>query len=715
MPGLRTPAVVLAAVLLTTGGSLSAAELLITRGSADDVTCDGTIRFELACDTAPCGEPIEVSPRPGRQPLSISPRARVSATLVSSNCWAAPSTWSALPETIEMVTWPAARLTGTIAGAVSGSMRATLRSTSPVRSPIDATIMCTIADGQWSCPAPAVPLDVRLQVDGFAPVYLWDVPVAAERHVAFRRGASISGWVEGTEGAVADARVEITSPRASASRDTPSTNLSVVTNERGFFQVVGVQPGLRHTLRARKDGFSESIVEDITVDEEREHLLRAAVRLEALASLQIAITPPVGPDGKPWRVRLSRATPQSPAYAIVTAELATLGGFWSKDDLHAGTYAVSILDSRDSVFERRDVEVKTGSDFLTFTISRVAVRGILRAGDDPLAARLSFTRSGRRVNMTSDAEGSFRGMLPEAGEWKVEITPAAAFSVVTRSVDVVARDGGAGAEIEIELPGGRLEGIVVDESGRPVMAAVDVRRERTIAYAETNAEGRFTLVGLEPQSVVVEAVTTSGESAAAPHDIGSRTPLRLVIERAKRIDIRLVAPSGAPVPGAIVRQIIPPSRRRKETVTGPDGKFTVTMTKAAPVTDIVIFAAGFPLRMLSLTADNAPSRIVVGGPASRLTVYVRRTPPWPKIRREDGSFFSLVELMFQGNPAGPPHGMIPGGFQADLEPGRYTVCPEARVTEACEARTLQPGAVVVLPLPWGAPMEAPADPTRSGR
>lgn len=714
MPGLSTSAVLLAAVLLTTGGSLPAAELLITRAS-NDVACNGAIRFELACDTAPCGEPIELSPRPGRQPLSISPGARVSATLVSSNCWAAPSTWSALPETIEMVTWPAARLTGTIAGVVSGRMQTTFRSTSSLKPSIDATVPCTIADGRWSCPAPAVPLDVRLQVDGFAPVYLWDVPVAAEQHVAFRRGASISGWVEGTEGPVADARVEIVTPRASAPRDTPASNLTAVTNQRGFFQVVGLQPGLRHTLRARKDGFSESIVEDVTVDEEREHLLRSPVRLEALASLLIAITPPVGPDGKPWRVRLSRATPQSPAYAIVTAEPATLGGFWSKDDLHAGTYAVSILDSRDSVFERRDVEVKTGFDFLTFTISRVAVRGVLRAGDDPLAARLSFTRSGRRVNMTSDAEGSFRGMLPEAGEWKVEITPAAAFSVVTRSVDVVARDSGAGAEIEIELPGGRIEGIVVDESGRPMTASVDVRRERTIAYAETNAEGRFTLVGLEPQSVVVEAVTTSGESAAAPHDTGSRTPLRLVIERGKRIEIRLVTPSGAPVPGAIVRQIIPPSRRRKETVTGPDGKFTVTMTKAAPVTDLVIFAAGFPLRMLSLTTENAPSRIVVGGPASRLTVYVRRTPPWPKIRREDGSFFSLVELMFQGNPAGPPHGMIPGGFQAELEPGRYTVCPEARATEHCEARTLQPGAVVVLPLPWGAPVEAPADQTRSGR
>lgn len=689
---------------LSGAASAGAADLTIKTGREGAPPCDGSILVEPLCDGASCPAAIEIAPAAATRSLALPDTTKWRARLQSSNCWAAPV--DRITETNAMVLWPLRHLAFTVNNTPT-ALQARLTSAA---ASLNATVSCAQAQGKWNCPAPAATIDVRLEADGFAPVYLFGIAAEdnAPRRIALERGASISGWVESSKGPVANAKVTIKSLTREAS-----------TNNRGFFQIVGVQPGVGQTLTIKKQGLSTATVSDVVVEEVREHVLADPVQLAELASLQLSIMPPSDPAGKPWGIRLNRAVPHSNNYTTIATEQATLAGFWSKDDLESGPYSVVITDSRGSVFERRNVTVELGIGLLPFRIARVGVRGVVRAGEEPLEARLSFVRGGRRVGITSDQEGKFSGVLPEPGDWKIEITPRAAFSVTSREMDITPRGDASEAEIEIELPAGKVDGMVVDEHGKPVRAVVNIRRDRVVAYAETDPAGKFTAIGIEPASVFVEAVTPDGAVATAvPYEVTddeSPAPLRIVLESQKKVEIRLVTPTGAPIPGAIVRQLFPPWQRRIETETGPDGRFTVAFTQSPPVVDAVIFAAGFPVKIAPIAYSQSPVTIVVGRTSSTLNVKVRRAPPWPFLRTPAGSFLSLSTLMVSFDPVGPPRGMVPGGFESELEPGSYAICFEANNAK-CEPVTLQPGQKSVVDVrEWHPPLDGPPPPQNAGR
>ena len=694
------------AVVVGLSGAVSAgaADLTIRTGREGAPPCDGSILVEPLCDGASCPAAIEIAPAAANRSLALADTMKWRARLQSSNCWAAPL--DRITEAHEIVLWPLRQLSFTVSNT-PGSLQARLTSAA---SSLNAAVSCAQSDGKWTCPAPAATIDVRLEADSFAPVYLFDFAADdnTPRRVALERGASISGWVESSKGPVASAKVTIKSPAR-----------EVTTNSRGFFQIVGVQPGIGQTLTIKKQGLSTATVPDVVVEDVREYVLEDPVQLAELASLQLSIMPPSDPAGKPWGIRLNRAVPHSNNYTTIASEQATLAGFWSKDDLESGPYSVVITDSHGSVFERRNVTVEPGIGLLPFRISRVGVRGIVRAGEEPLEARLAFVRGGRRVGMTSDEDGKFNGVLPEAGAWKIEVTPRAAFSVISREMDVTPRGEETEAELEIELPPGKVDGMVVDESGKPVRAVVNIRRDRVVAYAETDPAGKFTAIGIEPATVFVEAVTPDGAVATTvPYQVtddASPAPLRIVLESQKKVEVRLVTPSGAPIPGAIVRQLFPPWGRRVETETGPDGRFTVAFTQSTPVVDAVIFAVGFPVKIAPIAYSQSPVTLVAGRTSSTLNVKIRRAPPWPFLRTASGSFLSLSTLMVSFDPVGPPRGMVPGGFESELEPGSYAICFEANNAK-CEPVTLQPGQKSVVDVrEWHPPLDGPPPPQNAGR
>lgn len=433
------PLLLAVAVGLSGAASAGAADLTIAAGREGAAACDGSIVVEPLCDGASCPAVIEVSPLPASRSLALDQTVQWRARLQSSNCWAAPA--DRITDANTIVLWPLRHLPFRVSSTLGG-LNARLTSAA---SSLAATVACVQAQDQWSCPAPAATIDVRLEADGFAPVYLFDIAADdnAPRQIALQLGASISGWVESSKGPVANAKVAI----RSLARE-------VTTNDRGFFQLVGVQPGVGQTLTIAKQGLSTATVSEVVVEEAREHVLADRVQLAELASLQLSIMPPSDPAGKPWGIRLNRAVAHSNHYTTIAAEQATLAGFWSKDDLESGPYSVVITDSRGSVFERRNVTVEPGIGVLPFRIARVGVRGVVRAGEEPLEARLSFVRGGRRVRITTDEDGTFAGVLPEPGQWKIEVTPRAAFSVTSREMDITPRGDAAEAEIEIELPRG---------------------------------------------------------------------------------------------------------------------------------------------------------------------------------------------------------------------------------------------------------------------
>ncbi len=73
------------------------------------------------------------------------------------------------------------------------------------------------------------------------------------------------------------------------------------------------------------------------------------------------------------------------------------------------------------------------------------------------------------VLMFADDEGLFQGSLPRSGSWQVDVK-SRGFGVHRRlrAVEVEPAAGSSRAWVEIELPGTRLEGEVVDAQGRGI-------------------------------------------------------------------------------------------------------------------------------------------------------------------------------------------------------------------------------------------------------
>lgn len=154
-------------------------------------------------------------------------------------------------------------------------------------------------------------------------------------------------------------------------------------------------------------------------------------------------------------------------------------------------------------------------------------------------------------------DGTFAGWLPSEGHWNVQITPNEALQRVRTRVDVRIPPNGVRAQVPIDLPGGRIEGTVVDEESNPVADVEILVLQGTdiAANGGSDSEGRFAIVGLEPGSFVLYARTRDLFSDHQPSTVSaaSATKQTLVLRGPAERSGRLVRSSGAPVIGALIR------------------------------------------------------------------------------------------------------------------------------------------------------------------
>jgi hypothetical protein len=629
----------------------------------------------------------------------------------SKNCWASSVRATAAAPSVDVTLWPRATIAGTVSVDGDGAprvLRARLTTPSGRGASLDTVVPCPVERGRWSCSVPATEVDIRLDADGFIPSYVWNVrtetgkvtKLPATRLV---RGASIAGWVEVPRGDAKAAEVELLPVGAAPEipldkRDAPRSSIAVA-NERGFFQFAAVPPG-SYTVVARKRGWSPARETDVAIEAGREHVLRSPLLLQPLASLSITLQPPVGPDKNPWRVTLSRPAPLSRSFAVVKQEQAAESGYWTGNDLEADLYRLTVTDSRGSVFARREITLTSSGWSEAITIEKVALAGRVTAGEDPIEARLAFVDGSLRVEMESGADGTFSGVLPQAGRWKVDVRPAGGANIPYGSVEVAAGDDGAPAEVEIELPGGRARGVVLDESGRPLQATVRIRAGATVkASGSTDAGGKFDFVALTPGPAQVEADADDYGSALVPWTIAEEQTeeLRIVVPKRQIIAIRLVTPDGRAVSGAVVWQFLPPFRRRMEAVSGPDGTVRLQVPKIGSI-DAAVFAAGLPLKLLSLPLDAKNGVVVTMSPAGGRLRFDVPDQAWPYIARSDGPFFPVAGLFFRPDPVGLPYGFTSAGFAPELEAGTYVICPGASLSDRCQRRSLAPGTLTSVNL-----------------
>src|SRR5262249_24553182 len=136
-------------------------------------------------------------------------------------------------------------------------------------------------------------------------------------------------------------------------------------------------------------------------------------------------------------------------------------------------YQVSVENGAGQAFHAEAVEIDGSPAVIPISLSLVSVSGRVLLGKEPLSASLWFGGKHHPVSLPfdSDEKGRFRGVLPQAGRWRVDVSSNdPRIERVIENVEVRKRDDGSA--FEISLPATTLLITVVDPAGVPIEHAL---------------------------------------------------------------------------------------------------------------------------------------------------------------------------------------------------------------------------------------------------
>jgi hypothetical protein len=456
-----------------------------------------------------------------------------------------------------------------------------------------SVVQCPAAAGELRCLLPTGWLDLRIKAPGFVPIYRWGIDleqggVRDMGTLVLKRGSSLVGRVEAEGGAALGSACTVrlapqrtgdlpqhASPEdVAAERRLYGLARETHPNDRGFFAFEDLAPGL-YAVTASAPGLAAAQVFPVEVREGLEAEIRAPLTLGRPAAFEVVLDPPLDPYGQPWRLALASIDASPPESASAHRGVAASDGRWVEKGVAPGRYRLQVLGEEETRWVSEDVEVRAGQPPLLLSVPVVEVRGTVTRGGEPLAATLWFGgRHGpRRIRFDADAKGRFEGILPREGKWPVEVASDddPSTRVGLAPVEVKRPPGKQFASVALRVPATLLRGKVVDEEGSALEdAQISIQQGgQTRSAATTDRDGRFTLRGLAPGALAVEAVRgerTSGWVNAAVEEDHESPRLRLVARRQAEYRGRVASPRG-PVAGA---QTSPsPSSRRRSRLPSP--------------------------------------------------------------------------------------------------------------------------------------------------
>lgn len=681
-------------------------------------TCTGVIRAEVQSEPAvslslPITDAgtLEV-PRPGSWQIALA----------SENCWAAATLIDVhdARRSVELRTWPAGAIAGSLRTAPRAAARlpetveVQLRASSDRGRPTDnaplAAMRCPVVDGAWRCEAPVTELDVRVAAEGFAPLYFWNLAFSDGRAQApaavLQPGASLSGWVENAKGhPVAGATVQLAPAQATleAARvsELSAQTATAVSTDRGFFQFHALTAG-DYTVAARTDAHEAARPQEIAIHEPGEHVLPRVLVLAPPASIQVRIDPPLSPDLRPWNVRLSRVHVTDGLLREVASGLADDLGVWRTTEIESGSYELAVRDPAGAIVARLHTEIDGDRAALDIRVGNVPVSGRVRVGTQPIAAELKFFSEAGSVRFLSRADGGFEGSLPADGTWNVQITPKEALQRIRTRVDVRVPPDDTKATVAIDLPGGQIDGIVVDEDGKPLpeVEVLVLRGNSVAANAGSDPDGRFTVTGLEPGQFVLYAKTREllSDYQACTVSATSATRQTLVLRAPAALKGRLLHASGAPLVGALIRYFR--GDEMLTTVSGPTGRFTLDLAPGAQFADIVVVAPQQPVLFERIPLTGRETIMSIPDVAAVLRIVPRYGAGLPTIARHGTRRLSVSTLFAPRTDLGPPREVAGRAIELHVAPGAYDIC-HARASD-CVQITARAGVVSdVNPPPAG--------------
>lgn len=625
--------------------------------------------------------------------LDLSGAAQWRVRAVADGCWSAPVLATESVDPPAVVLWRASRVTATVAPPRGEKPPAALQLRLQ-SSHIDTTVDCEPASGRWTCEVPATQLDLRIAAPGYVPHYAWGVTAPADlRTLQLRRGGSVSGRAALAARAQEGPITVVLGPDdlLGSARGSMRT-MKVETDERGFFQFGGLESGT-YAVTATRAGWSAARAEGIAVAENTEAVLRSELTLQPLADMELVLEPAL--DGeREWIVRLDRLAEWGRRDRV--AEGPAEGGRWSARGLESGSYLVTVTAAGGGVVHQRGYRLDPRMPPLTVQIGRIAVRGTVTSAGEPVEADLRFfTETGKRVTMRSAADGSFHGALPQPdGEpWQVDVTPAGERTRIRlRDLSIDADD--TEAQLDLELPAGKIMGRTVDHSGAPVRATVYVARDgHPLAETRSAADGTFRITGVEPGDVTLRALSPAGDSALVPHRIGGADDeeVTLVVPPRTHAGGRVVSPGGRGVAGAMVRVLTPSTGTVVNVVSGPSGEFEIRAPARDEYVYVFVIATGFPLKATAvpLRGEDHTRDLVLARRGGRVFIPSHDARSLPTIAPSGVPALSVYVYTDPG-ASGFPRNKVPGGYVLELEPGPYTFCAD-RAGRRCVSRVLAAG------------------------
>jgi hypothetical protein len=614
------------------------------------------------------------------------------------------------------------------AGTVAGSLRFTRNAEPPpwievhfesfdrAARGLAGSQECPISeDGAWSCLFPTGRFELRLKAPGFASAFRHDVEIAAgvETDLApidLIPGASVVGFVEVPDGSVAPADVEVELRPAGPSEqhvehDKRLAGLAVTTraNAAGLFQFVDLAPGT-YTLVARAAGLAPAEHVQLRVEPGLESRLPEALRLQPMVAVPFFVDPPVPPGGELWRLELH---PVGVPDRVTRGETDPTGAWWP-NGLKPGLYDMVVLEEGDddSRWERRRLEIAAGMAPVEIELPLVAVEGEVRLGDEPVRTLLAFGgwRGEQRIDLYSDPEGRFHGVLPRAGEWEVAARFVADGAWHRLEPVVLERPNRGAARIELRLPDTHVAGRVVDARGRPVhRAKVYARRldAEDRVDADSGRDGGFAFQGIHPGRYAIEAFRDGATGRGEVEVADGLAPPDAEIELVETTEIRgHLTHRGAPVAGAEVFAWPDFGSGRlfgaHALYTGALGEFKTDVPGDTLLVSLVVMPPGFAARLVTLpmSGDGFDVEVADLGGTLRVDLGERSRHRFLEHR---GTVLPLELLRSWARL----HGNEPSGgswLLPRMEPGSYRLCtPDL---ECGKAATLDPGGVAVLAAPF---------------
>lgn len=568
--------------------------------------------------------------------------------------------------------------------------------------PWEVTVSGPLRDGVWTGEIPAGRVDLRLQGAAEMPVYKWGLTVKEGETsdlgvVRLERGASISGWLRTLDEKIPTHSLQVSlEPEHVGSGPVAPSPLRTLTLESttrpwGFFRFDNVKPG-RYIVRASDPGLPVARSEPIVIEGDRSFELPEPLWVTPQTELEVLVSPPLGPDRQLWNFMLQpdRRLDAGETWRPLTGTGSSRGR-WQVQGLAPGDYWLAVGLAGDNAWHKEKVRLRLLSNSVRLSLSFLRLRGHLTWRDSPLAASLDFDNDRGSASLRADAQGQFRGYLPNEGPWDVAVSSSEALRFRLRLQDRVrVPKESQFAWLELRIPDTALPVEVTDERGRPLpRSTVNVLGEIR-NQAITDEFGKIDLIGLKPgPQCLLAAADLFRRSEKTPvvlREGDVAPPLRLVIPAKMEVSGRIVPRLGFGTGAQVLAWPAGSAPTIPAELAGSDedGRFGFSLPLGARKVSLVVLPPGSALRMLDAEVtrerlleihvdtdggtllledlkDEKDSKDKKDREPCDPAAQERETLTMPRILRR------WADL--QGTPQAPGRLVVP-----NVEPGPYTLC-----------------------------------------